>query len=176
MMGACPVVETARLTLRPFRATDTAAQAAMMGDAAVMRFLGGQALTREESWRKLLNGAGLWSLFGWGYWAVERRADARMIGQIGFADFKRGMTPSIEDIPEMGWLFAGEASGQGFATEAGRAALDWIDSAHAPAEVAAIIDPANLASLRVAEKLGFGDSEEASYKDSPILLFRRRRG
>jgi len=175
-MEACPVLATARLTLRPFRADDTAAQAAMMGDAAVMRFLGGQPLTREDSWRKLLNGAGLWSLFGWGYWAVERRADGAMIGQIGFADFKRGMTPSIEDIPEMGWLFAAEASGQGFATEAGRAALDWLDSAHAPGEVAAIIDAANLASIRVAEKLGFGLREEARYKDAPILLFRRRRG
>ena len=174
-MMACPVLETERLTLRPFGADDTAAQAAMMGDAEVMRHLGGQGLTREESWRKLLNGAGLWSLFGWGYWAVERRADGAMIGQIGFADFKRAVTPSIEDMPEMGWLFAAEASGQGFATEAGRAALDWIDSAHRPAEVAAIIDPANLASIRVAEKLGFGACEEAEYKGAPILLFRRRR-
>src|SRR6185436_10212709 len=135
-MRACPVLETARLTLRPFRPDDVAAQAAMMGDAEVMRHLGGQPLTREESWRKLLNGAGLWSLFGWGYWAVERRADGAMIGQIGFADFKRGMSPSIENLPEMGWLFAAEASGQGFATEAGLAALDWIDSVHAPDEVA----------------------------------------
>jgi RimJ/RimL family protein N-acetyltransferase len=98
-----------------------------------------------------------------------------MIGQIGFADFKRGMTPSIEDIPEMGWLFAGEASGQGFATEAGRAALDWIDSAHAPSEVVAIIAPANAPSIRVAEKLGFGGREDARYKGEPTLLFRRRR-
>ena len=174
--GAAPELETARLVLRPFRAGDADAQAAMMADAEVMRFIGGQALTREDSWRKLLNGAGLWSLFGWGYWAVERRADGAMIGQIGFADFKRGMIPSIEDLPEMGWLFAAEASGQGFATEAGRAALDWIDSAHAPDEVAAIIDAANAASIRVAEKLGFGAREDARYKDAPILLFRRRRG
>lgn len=173
-MAACPVLETARLTLRPFRADDTPAQAAMMGDPAVMRHIGGQGLTREESWRKLLCGAGLWSLFGWGYWAVARRAGGPMIGQIGFADFKRGMTPSIEDVPEMGWLFAAEAGGQGFATEAGLAALAWIDSAHAPLEVAAIIDRANAPSIRVAEKLGFGTREEARYKDEPILLFRRR--
>jgi len=172
-MGACPVLQTERLTLRPFRADDTPAQAAMMGDAAVMHHLGGQPLTREESWRKLLNGAGLWSLFGWGYWAVERRSDGAMIGQIGFADFKRDMTPSIEHLPEMGWLFAAEASGQGFATEAGRAALEWIDSAHGRGEVVAIIAAANAQSIRVAEKLGFGVREEARYKGEPILLFRR---
>jgi len=170
-----PVLETARLTLRPFRADDVDAQAAMMGDAQVMRHIGGEPLPREESWRKLLCGAGMWSLFGFGYWAVERRADRAMIGQIGFADFKRGIAPAIENIPEMGWLFAAEASGQGHATEAGRAALDWIDAALAPGEVAAIIDAANAGSIRVAEKLGFAAREEARYRGEPILLFRRKK-
>ena len=73
--AVAPHLETARLTLRPFRATDVAAQAAMMGDGEVMRHLGGQPIAREDAWRKLLNGAGLWSLFGYGYWAVERRSD-----------------------------------------------------------------------------------------------------
>ena len=144
-----------------------------MGDPGVMRHIGGQGLSREDAWRKLLCGAGCWPLFGWGYWAVERRADARMIGQLGFADFKRDVSPSIEEVPEMGWLFAAEASGQGFATEAGRAALEWIDTAHAPAEVVAIISGANAPSIRVAEKLGFATREQARYKGEPILLFRR---
>lgn len=146
-----------------------------MGDARVMRHLGGQALPREEAWRKLLGAAAGWSLFGWGYWAVERRSDGAMVGQIGFADFKRALEPPIEDIPEMGWLFAAEAGGRGYATEAGRAALDWIDSAIAPPEVVAIIDAANTPSIRVAEKLGFDAREGARYKSEPILLFRRRR-
>jgi RimJ/RimL family protein N-acetyltransferase len=170
---AAPVLETARLVLRPFRADDADGQAAMMGDPAVMRHIGGQGLSREDAWRKLLCGAACWNIFGWGYWAVERRADARMIGQLGFADFKRDMSPSIEEVPEMGWLFAAAASGQGFATEAGRAALEWIDAAHAPVEVVAIIGGANAPSIRVAEKLGFAAREEARYKGEPILLFRR---
>jgi RimJ/RimL family protein N-acetyltransferase len=174
--GAAPVLETARLILRPFQADDADAQAAMMGDAQVMRHIGGQGLTREEAWRKLLCGAACWNLFGWGYWAVERRADGEMIGQIGFADFKRGVTPAIENIPEMGWLFAADAGGKGHATEAGLAALEWIDSAVVADEVVAIIDAANAASIRVAEKLGFDRREDARYKGAPILLFRRRRG
>ncbi len=174
-MTSAPVLQTARLTLRPFRAGDVDAQAAMMADPEVMRHIGGQPLAREDSWRKLLCGAGMWGLSGYGYWGVERRGDERLIGQIGFADFKRGMTPAIENIPEMGWLFAAEAGGQGYATEAGLAALEWIDSALAPPETAAIIDAANAASIRVAEKLGFSGREEARYRDGPILLFRRPR-
>jgi RimJ/RimL family protein N-acetyltransferase len=167
-----PVLATARLTLRPFRAGDVDAQAAMMGDARVMRHLGGP-LGREESWRKLLCGNGLWSLFGYGYWAVERREDGRMIGQIGFADFRRDMTPSVENIPEMGWLFAADAGGQGYATEAGLAGLAWADAVLKPAQIVAIIDAGNLASIRVAEKCGFNENEPATYRGEPILLFRR---
>lgn len=169
-----PVLRTGRLTLRPFRASDADAQAAMMGDAVVMHHLGGQPLSREDSWRKLLNGHAFWSLLGYGYWAVERRSDGVMIGQIGFADFKRAVTPAIETIPEMGWLFAREAFGQGYATEAGMAALDWADATLAAPEIVAIIDADNVASIRVAEKCGFNENEPATYRGEPILLFRRK--
>ncbi|HVQ08756.1 MAG TPA: GNAT family N-acetyltransferase [Allosphingosinicella sp.] len=168
-----PVLATARLTLRSFRAGDVDAQAAMMGDARVMHYLGGRPLAREESWRKLLCGTGMWSLFGYGYWAVERNEDGRMIGQVGFADFKRDMVPSIEAIPEMGWLFAADAGGRGYATEAALAGLAWADAVLKAPEIVAIIDANNLASIRVARKCGFGDHEPATYRGEPILLFRR---
>ena len=173
MTKMAPVIETARLILRPFRAGDVDAQAAMMGDPIVTRHLGGQPFSREEGWRKLLCGAGLWALFGYGYWAVERREDGRFIGQIGFADFKRDMTPSIEGLPEMGWLFAADTFGQGYASEAVVAGLDWIDRALRPSEVVAIIDAANSASIRVAEKAGFAHRQSATYRGEPILIFRR---
>ena len=170
-----PVLHTARLTLRPFRADDVDAQAAMMGDAEVMRHLGGRPLSREDAWRKLLNGHACWSLFGFGYWAIERRADGAMIGQAGFADFQRDTEPRIGGLPEMGWLFAREAAGRGYATEAALAGLAWIDEALAPPETVAIIDADNVASIRVAEKCGFAEREPAVYRGESILLFRRRK-
>lgn len=169
-----PRLETSRLVLRPFTAGDVDAQASMMGDAVVMHHLGGKALSREDAWRKLLGGHAFWSLLGYGYWAVERRSDGAMIGQIGFADFKRALTPAIETIPEMGWLFAREAFGQGYATEAGLAALAWADAALGASEIVAIIDAANTPSIRVAEKCGFNENEPATYRGEPILLFRRK--
>ncbi len=172
-MRVAPVLETARLVLRPFRADDVDAQAAMMGDGEVMRHLGGQPIAREDAWRKLLNGAGLWSLFGYGYWAVERRSDGAMIGQVGFADFKRDMQPGIEGLPEAGWLLGRAAFGQGYTTEAVQAALAWADDTLRADEIVAIISGENASSIRVAEKCGFGPPAAATYKGEPILLFRR---
>jgi RimJ/RimL family protein N-acetyltransferase len=106
---------------------------------------------------------------------VEEKSSGAYLGQIGFADFKRAVTPSIEGIPEMGWMLAPHVQGHGFATEAVLGALAWADGGTlAGHEIVAIIDAANLASIRVAEKAGFLVRENATYKDAPILLFRRR--
>jgi RimJ/RimL family protein N-acetyltransferase len=156
------------------RVSDLPAQAAMMGDPVTARFLGGTPLSREDTWRKMLTGPAMWDWMGYGYWSVERRADSAVIGQIGFADFKRDIMPSVENIPEMGWAFAREAGGQGYASEAAAAALAWADTVLNAAEVVAIIDAENERSIRIAEKSGFSVREEALYRGEPILLFRRR--
>lgn len=133
------------------------------------------ALSREESWRKLLTNPGMWAWLGYGYWAVERKEDGRLIGQLGFGEFHRDMEPSIEGVPEMGWAFHLDVAGQDYASEAAAAALAWIDEALAPVEVAAIIDQANAASIRVAEKAGFNEHRPAVYSGEPILIYMRRR-
>ena len=170
-----PVLTTERLVLRPHRADDLDAVAVMTGDAEVMRFIGGVPQPREDSWRRMLCGPAMWMLLGYGYWIVERRADGAVIGQLGFADFKRAMEPNIEGIPELGYVLAAHAHGQGYASEGVAAALRWADSALEADQYAAIIDPDNSASIRVIEKAGFAIREPALYKDGPILLFRRTR-
>ncbi|HEY0112888.1 MAG TPA: GNAT family N-acetyltransferase [Allosphingosinicella sp.] len=171
-----PVLETARLRLRAFRADDFDRWAGVLADPNVYRWLGGTASGAEDTWRRVLASTGSWIVLGYGYWAVEAKEDGRLVGQVGFADFRREMTPSIEGLPEMGWILAPDAHGKGYASEAVAAGLAWIDAAHRPAQVAAIIDPGNLPSIRVAEKAGFAEREEAVYRDAPILLFRRRTG
>jgi RimJ/RimL family protein N-acetyltransferase len=170
-----PLVETPRLRLRAFRESDLDPQAAAMGDPEVVRHLGGTPFSREETWRKLLAGPGLWAVLGYGYWVAERKEDGAYLGQIGFADFKRDMVPNIEGLPEMGWIFAPAAQGQGYASEAVTGALAWADETLEAREIVAIIGHGNAPSIRVAEKGGFSIREEALYKDEPILLFRRRR-
>jgi len=172
-LGVVPLIETARLRLRSFEPRDLDAQAAALSDLEVVRHLGGRPFSREETWRKILASPGLWAMLGYGYWLAERIEDGAYLGQIGFADFKRDMEPSIEDMPEMGWIFAPQAQGQGYAHEAVMAALGWADRNLPDREIVAIIDPGNERSIRLAERSGFGGREEATYRGEPILLFRR---
>jgi RimJ/RimL family protein N-acetyltransferase len=171
--STAPIVETPRLRLRGFRASDLDPQAQAMSHPEVVRHLGGSPMSREDTWRKILASPGLWALLGYGYWVAERREDGAYLGQVGFADFKRDMSPAIEGIPEMGWIMAPQAQSQGYATEAVLGALAWADRALGRREIVAIISHGNGASIRVAEKGGFSVREEAVYKGEPILLFRR---
>jgi RimJ/RimL family protein N-acetyltransferase len=159
-----PIIETERLRLRGIKAADFTEHVAMLADPEVMRHVGGKPLGREDAWRRLLVAPGLWSLLGFGYWAVERRSDGRYLGQAGFGDFKREIVPAIDGLPEAGWMFAAHAHGQGYATEAVAAAIAWGDRALPGRDFVAIIDPGNVASIRVARKSGFVHAETADYQ------------
>ena len=167
-----PTIQTERLVLRHLRAADIDYFAETHSDEEIMRHLGGP-LGREDAWRRALTGAGFWSLLGIGLWAVERQADARTIGHVGFFDFQRDMSPPIAGQPEMGWIFSREGQGQGLATEAGRGALDWFDRTLGPLPIPAIIDIKNEPSMRLAERLGFERQADGTYRNEPIAIFRR---
>ena len=97
------------------------------------------------------------------------------MGQLGFADFKRVMEPSIEGEPELGYVFAAIVHGRGIASEACRAALDWADRTLEADAYPAIISPGNEASIRLAERLGFERQPDAIYRGETIALNRRPR-
>jgi RimJ/RimL family protein N-acetyltransferase len=165
---AIPSLETPRLTLRGHAIADLDDCAAMWADPAVTRHIGGQPYAREEVWRKILGYAGHWALLGFGYWAVREKSTGRFVGEVGLADFKRDITPSIEGMAEAGWVLAPWAHGSGLATEAVRAALAW----H-PGPSVCLIDPANVASLRVADKCGYAEYARPLFKGLPSVLLRR---
>jgi RimJ/RimL family protein N-acetyltransferase len=167
-----PTLATPRLTLRAHRPGDLAACAAMWGDPAVTRFIGGRPFSAEEVWARLLRYAGLWSWLGYGYWAIEETASGRFLGELGFADFKRALSPPL-DAPELGWALAVAAHGKGYATEAVRAALAWSEPRFARA--VCIIQPDNHASLRVAAKCGFRELRRTAYKDYTTIVLARER-
>jgi RimJ/RimL family protein N-acetyltransferase len=168
-----PSLETERLLMRPHRLEDFAESAAMWADPVVTRHIGGKPSTREEAWARLLRYVGHWQLLGFGYWVVREKSSGKFVGEVGFADFKRELVPSIEGVPEIGWALAPWAHGKGFATEAVRAAIAWGETHFGMTRTVCIIDPGNTASLRVAEKCGYKLRERTTYKGQPTLLFER---
>lgn len=145
----------------------------MWADPIVTRYIGGKPFTEEESWTRLLRYVGHWALLGFGYWVVEEKATGNFVGEIGFADYKRNLDPSLRDTPEAGWVFVSRCHGKGYATEAVRAAIAWGDARFDPSRTTCIIHPENLASIRVAEKCGYREFQLTNYKGQPTKVFVR---
>jgi RimJ/RimL family protein N-acetyltransferase len=122
---------------------------------------------------RILRYAGLWSLLGYGYWAVEERASSKFVGDVGLADFHRELIPSIDGIPEAGWVLDPAFYGRGYATEALRAALAWADVNVSSDRTACIVAPENGASIRVAEKTGYVEAARTTYHGAPTILLMR---
>ncbi|SMF76575.1 GNAT family N-acetyltransferase [Allosphingosinicella indica] len=169
-----PVLATERLILRAPEAGDLDASAAMWGNEEVVRYVGGKPSTREETWARILRAHGLWSLLGYGYWAVTERVSGRFVGDVGFADFHRAIEPSIDGIPEMGWVLDVWSHGRGYAGEAVAAALQWADEILKAPLTACIIAPENAASIRVADRAGFRRFAAGEYRSAPTLIFHRK--
>lgn len=172
-----PRLETERLILRETQASDFEACAALWADERVTRHIGGVPSTPTDSWGRMLRFPGLWALLGYGYWTLEDKADGRFCGQVGFADFKRDITVDIDNVPEAGWVLSPHVHGKGYATESMSAALAWLDETVDAPQSCCLIDPENAASIRVAEKLGYGDRQSAvlSGKAETVVFFRPRK-
>jgi RimJ/RimL family protein N-acetyltransferase len=122
----------------------------------------------------MLRYAGLWALLGLGYWVVREKGSGRFVGEVGFGNFRRQIDPPLGDAPEIGWVLSPWAHGKGYATEAVQAALAWGEGHFGPsARTVCIIDPQNLASLRVAEKCGYREVSRAIYKGEATMVLER---
>ena len=167
-----PTLITTRLTIAPMALDHFEAHAAAWADPALTQFIGGNPRSRNESWGKFLQGAGLWSIMGYGYWSFLDRETGTYLGNGGLAQFERGI-PELEGFPEAGWAFAPDAWGRGYATEAMAAILAWADEQGLP-EIRCIIDPGNAASHKVAAKLGFAKFAESSDVMGELFVYARR--
>jgi RimJ/RimL family protein N-acetyltransferase len=167
-----PTLETERLILRGHGVDDFASCAAMWSDPAVVKFIGGQPSTEEQAWARLLRYVGHWELLGFGFWAIVERATGEFIGEIGAADFRRDVAPPIGNL-ETGWVLARRAHGKGYATEALRGVLAWLDAKFPGKPTVCVIEPAHTASLHVAKKVGYEPIGTRTYHGDEVAILRR---
>ncbi|HTS02207.1 MAG TPA: GNAT family N-acetyltransferase [Thermoanaerobaculia bacterium] len=160
---------TGRLRLRPFRASDFDAHAAISADPEVMRYIRAGALSRVDAWWQMARYVGHWQLRGYGLWAVVERASEGVIGHLGFLD------PEGGHGFEMGWALARHAWGKGYALEGTRAAVHHAFTALQRDHIACVIRPENARSIRLAERLGATLEEEIEESGARLLVYGIRR-
>jgi RimJ/RimL family protein N-acetyltransferase len=161
-----PVLETSRLILRGWEGRDLEPHAEMSADPEVMRFIGdGGVLDAGQSWREVALHVGHWWLRGYGQWALERKEDGASLGRAGLWN-----PPGWPGL-EVGWKLARDAWGRGYATEAGEAAVEWTWANLDADRLISLIQPGNVRSARVAERLGMREVEPITVQGQTATIF-----
>ncbi|WP_041244806.1 GNAT family N-acetyltransferase [Gloeobacter kilaueensis] len=164
-MGPILKLVTERLILRAWRESDLAPFADLNADPQVMEYLPGR-LDRQASDAMAGRIREQFAQRGFGLWAVEVPGRADFIGYVGLSvpRFSAPFTPCVE----VGWRLAFDYWGQGYATEAARAALACGFERLGLSEIVSFTVPANRRSRRVMERLGMNHSEADDF-DHPLL-------
>jgi RimJ/RimL family protein N-acetyltransferase len=171
------MIKTSRLILRPWRDADLAPFAALNADPTVMRFMR-SVLTREDSDAYVQRARQHLADHGFCTWAVEAPGVAPFIGAVGLNHlrFEASFTPAVE----VAWRLDQPFWGQGYATEAARAAIQDGFTRIGLKEIVAITRPANIPSERVMQRLGMTRSAEFDHpllpEESPLrrhILYRQ---
>jgi RimJ/RimL family protein N-acetyltransferase len=154
-------IETERLLLRPVTKADLDEVVRLHEDPEVAEFMG----TPDREWlEEWVEGSDReWAELGYGRMVILGRAGGEFLGRTGLKRW-----PQFEET-ETGWALRPEARGQGFATEAARAVLEWSEQFDLP-YVTAMIRPDNAPSLAVAERLGLTPLREDELLGVPVIV------
>jgi RimJ/RimL family protein N-acetyltransferase len=164
-----PTLDTERLWLRPFRASDFEDFAELNADPEVMRHIGG-TWDRGRSWRHLAYLLGYPQLGRPGMWALEHKETGAFIGMVGFSE------PEGWPGFELAGRLARRWWGYGYATEAARAALDHAFTVLRKDRVISLVRPGNQASIRLVERLGESLEGRTVLMGTEYLIYGMGRG
>ena len=159
-------VDTPRLILRQVLESDVDHFARMYADEEVTRFLGeGRTLTRDQTWRAVAGMLGHWVLRGYGQYALEERTSGRVVGVAGL------LNPEGWPGIEVAYTVSREHWGMGFATETATAVVQMAYEALSPTHLISMVRPDNLASIRVAEKVGGVRETTIDFMGGPAHIY-----
>jgi [ribosomal protein S5]-alanine N-acetyltransferase len=165
------ILETERLVLRRLRMTDLDALFALYSDEEIRRYFPDGTLTREETMEELE-----WFLHGHpahpelGLWATILKDTNAFIGRCGLLPWKIEERQEVE----VAYLLDKKYWGQGLATEAARAILEYGFGTLGLSRLICLIDPLNGASQKVAEHIGMRLEQEVDGIDGdgiPTLIY-----
>ncbi len=143
------LIETKRLILRNLTPADLEPLLAVFADPQTMQFYP-QPFDRQMARAWIERNIQRYAQHGFGLWALVLKANGQLIGDCGLV---------IQDVDgmaavEIGYHIRRDLWGQGFATEAAQTCWDYGFNYLEVDQLVSLIHPANLASRRVAEKIG----------------------
>ena len=156
-------IETQRLKLRQWQPSDYAPFADLNASKAVMEHFPA-VLSRAKSDALVDRLTALIDENGWGFWAVELKQGGQLIGFVGLIPLaaEYSFAPNVE----IGWRLAEQFWGNGYASEAANASLQYAFSQLDLLEVVSMTTCTNLKSQSVMKKIGMQNTQQNFFHPS----------
>ena len=164
MSLSIPVIETRRLVLRGPEAGDYPDFKATFASYR-SRFMGGP-LNAYESWMLYAAEIGHWQIRGYGMWMIHDKGTDETYGMAG------GWKPAMWPEAEIAWVIWPDKGGKGYALEATDAVRRYLYREKGWTTAVSYIDPKNLDSIRLAERLGAVKDHDAASIDGHDAVYR----
>ena len=161
------IIETERLLLREFNATDAPSFFDLNNHEEVMRFTGGVVFKNLEESEALIANYTHYQVYGYGRWTVVEKKSNDVLGWCGLKYHPE------EGYVDLGYRIHYKYWGNGFGTEAAQACLDYGFETLGIKEVVGRISMENKASIRVLEKIGMKFWKKAPCEGIEDSLFYR---
>lgn len=165
MVANFPRLETERMILRGPLESDYPAVAAFMASERAT-YVGGPIDDEFATWRAFLAVMGHWTLRGYGFFTLEHRQTAEIIGRAGIVNHI--MWPE----PELGWHLFDGYEGQGYAFEAAIEIRKWAEETLGLGPLISLIVPENTRSVRLAERLGARAESQVELMGTTGVVYR----
>lgn len=166
---SAPVPRTPRLSFGEMSASDLDDMAELLGDPEVMRHYP-RPKTREEARGWIRWNERLYENVGFGLWLIRLAGSGEFVGDCGLTiQHVQG-----RDEIEVGYHVRRELWCRGLATEGAAACRDYAGDVLGVSRLVAIIHPRNVASQRIAEKIGMRPEAEVVHANRPAVLFAMR--
>src|SRR5262245_15374330 len=162
------LLETDRLILRTFREPDWKDLHKYYSDEVCTRYTIGRTLTEGETWRAMASLVGHWQFRKYGSYALENKADHKVLGIAGL-DY-----PIDWPEPEIQWGLCREYWGQGYASEAVRAIKKMAAQYLPDLSLISLIHPNNTNSINLAKAVGASFEREYDFRGGIWSIYRHR--
>ena len=170
LAGQRVVLETSRLRLREFAPQDADALAAVLSDPVAMQYYPAP-FDRQgvEEW--IERNRSRYQSDGYGLWAMVLKESGELIGDCGC--FLRDVDG--RDEIEIGYHVRRDLWGNGYATEAAQACMQYAFTKLGVDRVISLIRPENRQSVRVAEKNGLTCEKIIFWRGYEHCIYARSR-
>ncbi len=162
------VVETERLCIRQITNEDAKNLSKVLADPLVMQYSTVGVHTEEQIYDYIANCKKQYDLNGYGHWAIYNSATDEFVGVCGINKHK----VDTDDVIHINYRLATDQQGKGYAVESTLGVLDFAKNALKLKAIHALIESANISSVKVVNRTGFQFIKSAVFRGFKVDIYQ----